>query len=80
MTHRLDRLAARGLIDREADTSNRTRVLVRLTDAGYEIYAKAIRDADLVESDLLASLNADQVEELGALLEHVIAGLEDAHL
>ena len=80
MTHRLDRLAARGLIVREADATNRTRVLVRLTDAGYEIYAKAIRGADLVESDLLASLNAEQVDELGALLEQVIAGLEDAHL
>ena len=80
MTHRLDRLAARGLIDREADPTNRTRILVRLTDAGYEIYARAIRGADLVESDLLASLNAEQVDELGELLEHVIAGLEDAHL
>lgn len=80
MTHRLDRLAARGLIVREGDTTNRTRVLVRLTDAGYEIYAKAIRGADLVESDLLASLDAGQVDELGNLLEHVIAGLEDAHL
>jgi DNA-binding MarR family transcriptional regulator len=80
MTHRLDRLAARGLIARQPDITNRTRVLVRLTDAGYEIYAKAIRGADLVESDLLAGLDADQVEELGALLEHVIAGLEDAHL
>ena len=80
MTHRLDRLAARGLIAREADATNRTRVLVRLTDAGYEIFAKAIRDSDLVESDLLANLNAQQVDELGALLEQVIAGLEDAHL
>ena len=80
MTHRLDRLAARGLIAREADATNRTRVLVRLTDAGYEIFAKAIRDSDLVESDLLANLTAQQVDELGALLEQVIAGLEDAHL
>jgi DNA-binding MarR family transcriptional regulator len=80
MTHRLDRLAARGLIAREADPTNRTRVLVRLTDAGYEIYAKAIRGSDLVESDLLANLSAQQVDELGELLEHVIAGLEDAHL
>jgi DNA-binding MarR family transcriptional regulator len=80
MTHRLDRLATRGLVTKEADATNRTRVLVRLTDAGYEIYAKAIRGADLVESDLLASLDAQQVDQLGALLEHVIAGLEDAHL
>ena len=78
MTHRLDRLVARELIERESDPNNRTRVLVRLTDAGYHLYAKAIREADLVETDVLASLNDDQIHALGDLLERVIAGLDDS--
>ncbi len=78
MTHRLDRMHERGLISRGPDPSNRTRVLVELTHAGYEIYVAAIRDADLVESDVLESLSPAQVKQLAGLLERVIAGLDDA--
>lgn len=78
MTHRLDRMVDRGLISREPDPSNRTRVLVELTPAGYRLYVAAIRDADLVESDVLESLSPAQVEQLAGLLERVIAGLDDA--
>lgn len=80
MTHRLDRLVERGLIARSADPENRVRVRVRLTDAGYGLYAQAIRDADLVEADLLAGLTPKQVETLAELLERVIAGLDNADL
>jgi DNA-binding MarR family transcriptional regulator len=77
MTHRLDQMVSRGLIVRDADPDNRTRVLVRLTDEGYGLYAKAIRDADLIETDVLASLEDAQVDQLGDLLEQVIASLDD---
>ena len=80
MTHRLDRLVERGLIERNADPDNRVRVRVRLTDAGYEVYARAIREADLVEADLLAGLTERQVHNLAELLEKVLAGLDDADL
>jgi DNA-binding MarR family transcriptional regulator len=80
MTHRLDRLVERGLIARSADPDNRVRVRVWLTDAGYGLYAQAIRDADLVEADLLAGLTPKQVQTLADLLERVIAGLDGAHL
>ena len=80
MTHRLDRMVERGLISRTADLNNRTRVLVALTDAGYSLYAQAIRDANLVESDVLASLSQTQVEALAELLETVITGLDEAAL
>ncbi len=80
MTNRLDRLSERGLIERDADPSNRTRVLVRLSDAGYTLYGQAIREANIVESDLLAHLNPEQVDALGELLEGVIVGLDDAAL
>lgn len=76
MTHRLDRMVERGLITREQDPDNRTRVLIRLTDAGYALFVTVIRGSDLVESDLLAGLREDQVETLAELLEQVIAGLD----
>ncbi|MCW2812154.1 MAG: MarR family transcriptional regulator [Friedmanniella sp.] len=80
MTHRLDRMVERGLVSRDQDPANRTRVLVQLSDAGYQLYVAAIRDADLVESDLLASLTDPQVDQLAELLEQVISGLDDAGL
>jgi DNA-binding MarR family transcriptional regulator len=80
MTHRLDRMVQRGLIARSTDPDNRVRVRVELTDAGYGLYAQAIREADLVEADLLAGLTARQVQTLAGLLERVIAGLDDANL
>ena len=80
MTHRLDRMVERGLISREVDPSNRTRVLVRLSDNGWKLYAHAIQDANIVESDLMADLSAAQVEELASLLERVLAGLDESDL
>jgi DNA-binding MarR family transcriptional regulator len=80
MTHRLDRMVERGLIARSADPENRVRVRVRLTDAGYGLYAQAVREADVVEADLLAGLTPKQVQTLAELLERVIAGLDDARL
>lgn len=80
MTHRLDRMAERGMVERSADPGNRVRVQVRLTDGGYRLYAQAIREANLVEADVLAGLTAPQVQALGDLLEKVLAGLDDADL
>ncbi len=80
MTHRLDRMVERGLIARSPDPDNRVRVRVELTDAGYELYAQAIREANLVEADLLAGLSREEVQTLAQLLERVIAGLDEADL
>jgi DNA-binding MarR family transcriptional regulator len=78
MTHRLDRMVERALISREPDPGNRTRVLVRMTDAGWSLYASAIRESNVVEADLMAGLTPEQVDELASLLERVIAGLDQA--
>jgi DNA-binding MarR family transcriptional regulator len=80
MTHRLDRMIERGLITREPDPGNRTRVLVRMSDAGWQLYASAIRESNVVEADLIAGLTGQQVDELGSLLEQLIAGLDEAVL
>ncbi|MFC5788765.1 MarR family transcriptional regulator [Agromyces tardus] len=77
MTHRLDKLAERGLIERAADPGNRTRILVRLTDDGWELFSLAIRSSDVVESDVLQDLGEAERGELARLLEVVIARLDD---
>ncbi len=80
MTHRLDRMLARGLITREVDPTNRTRILVRPTDAGWQLFATAIREANVVESGLLADLADDQVDRLAELLEGMIDNLDSTEL
>jgi DNA-binding MarR family transcriptional regulator len=77
MTHRLDRMTERGLVRRSPDPQNRTRVLVELTDQGWELFEAAVREADVVESDVLAGLTRAQRDQLAALLEVVISGLDD---
>jgi DNA-binding MarR family transcriptional regulator len=78
MTHRLDRMVERGLISREPDTGNRTRVLVRMSDAGWALYGATIRESNVVEADLIAGLSEEQIDQLAVLLERVIAGLDQA--
>jgi len=76
MTHRLDRMAQRNLIARATDPDNRTRVLITLTDEGWQTFTAATRESDMVESDILGPLSPHQREDLAALLELVIAGLD----
>ncbi len=80
MTHRLDRMVERGLVTREADPDNRTRVLVRLAPAGRELFNAAIAEANVVESGVLDSLSASQKKQLVVLLEQLIKGVDEADL
>jgi len=77
MTHRLDRMAQRNLVARAADPDNRTRVLVTLTDEGWQTFKAAVRESDMVESDVLGPLSRPQREDLAALLELLIKGLDE---
>lgn len=77
MTHRLDRMSGRGLVERTSDPVNRTRVLVTLTDAGWQAFTAAVRETNVVESDVLRALAPEQREQLAALLEVVISGIDE---
>jgi len=77
MTHRLDRMAQRDLIARATDPDNRTRVLITLTDEGWATFKAAVRESDMVESDVLGPLSKRQREDLASLLELLIAGLDE---
>lgn len=80
MTHRLDRMVERDLVDRTPDPSNRTRILVGLTERGWELYGSAIRESNLVEADLMRGLTSRQVDDLAYLLEKLLAGLDASAL
>jgi DNA-binding MarR family transcriptional regulator len=77
MTHRLDKMVARGLVVRRPDKTNRTRMLVSLSKDGWAVFSTSVREANVVESDTLGQLSAAERVELGRLLEIVIAGLDD---
>ena len=77
MTHRLDKMTARGLVQRRPDASNRTRTLVSLTTEGWNLFSSAVRESNVVESDTLRGLSTAERHELARLLEIVIAGLDD---
>lgn len=77
MTHRLDKMSGRGLVERTPDESNRTRTLVSLTREGWALFSAVVRESNVVESDTLRGLDEGERAELGRLLEIVIAGLDD---
>ncbi|MDE9366257.1 MarR family winged helix-turn-helix transcriptional regulator [Luteipulveratus sp. YIM 133132] len=78
MTHRLDKMTERGLVDRTPDQEKRTRVLVTLTEQGWQTFQQVIKDSDVVESDVLERLSSAQRVQLAELLEQAIAGVDDA--
>jgi DNA-binding MarR family transcriptional regulator len=75
MTHRLDRMTERGLIAREPDPANRTRVKISLTAAGWQLFSSAVVDAESVERGLLSPLDEREQRRLADLLEKLVAGL-----
>ncbi|HTZ42886.1 MAG TPA: MarR family transcriptional regulator [Jatrophihabitans sp.] len=72
MTHRLDQLVQRGLVQRAPDPDNRTRTKVRLTRAGRELFRASILDADVAESEVLSALTGTERGQLADLLEKVL--------
>ncbi len=75
MTHRLDRMVDRGLVERSPDPDNRTRIRVQLADGGWELFRQAVLDAEVVESRILSPLSSDERSQLASLLEKVVASL-----
>jgi DNA-binding MarR family transcriptional regulator len=72
MTHRLDLLAGRGLVERTVDPDNRTRSLVKLTRQGADLFRTAVLEADIAESEILAPLTVEQRIQLADLLERLL--------
>ncbi len=76
MTNRVDRLEARGLVDRLPDPNDRRGVLVRLTAAGRTTVDGALEGLLARERALLAGLDAAQQKALARLLRRLVVPFE----
>jgi DNA-binding MarR family transcriptional regulator len=76
MTNRVDRLAARGLVARGPDPSDRRGVKVTLTPLGREVVDAAM--AELLERErvLLNHLPASERDHLAELLRRLLSPFE----
>ncbi len=77
MTNRVDRLTAKGLVERLPDPADRRGVQVQLTGVGRAKVDAAL--AGLLEQErlLLSALPADDQRQLGALLRSVVAPFDE---
>jgi DNA-binding MarR family transcriptional regulator len=73
MTNRVDRLAARGYVERYPDPADRRGVLVRLTAEGKSAVDAAFEELLAAERDLLADLPAGDRHQLAGLLRTLLA-------
>jgi DNA-binding MarR family transcriptional regulator len=76
ITSRLDRLEQRGLVRRLRDPGDRRGILVELTDQGAAILDQAVAANTGSERELIAGLNAAEIETLTGLLRKLLATLE----
>jgi DNA-binding MarR family transcriptional regulator len=72
MTNRVDRLAARGLVEREDHPDDRRGVLVRLTDAGRAKVDAALADLLAAERTILAPVSGPDQDQLVAILRRLL--------
>lgn len=75
MTNRVDRLVARGLVERLPDPRDRRGILVRLTDVGRERVDGAFESLVARERDLLAGLSQDERDRFAGLLKGLMGPL-----
>ncbi|WP_041289524.1 MarR family winged helix-turn-helix transcriptional regulator [Kribbella flavida] len=72
MTNRVDRLAARGLVERLPDPADRRGVLVQLTTAGRDSVDAALADLLAHERTLLAAITERDQVKLAKLLRELV--------
>jgi DNA-binding MarR family transcriptional regulator len=72
MTNRVDRLAARGLVERSPDPSDRRGVIVRLTSEGRRTVDAAFEELLAAEAALLADLADPERDQLASLLRTLL--------
>jgi DNA-binding MarR family transcriptional regulator len=77
MTNRLDRLEARGLVDRRLDPEDGRGRRIRLTDQGRDRADTAVADLLDRERQLLAGLSEPDRDRLARLLRTVVVNFEN---
>ena len=76
MTNRIDRLAARGLVERLPDPRDRRGVRVRLLTPGRELVEAALADLLEREQHILDGLSMGEREQIAALLRRLVQPFE----
>lgn len=71
MTHRLDKLERRGLIERRPDLADRRGIRVVLTPSGRELVDRAVEAHVALEAELLSGLDAKERDRLADLLRRL---------
>jgi DNA-binding MarR family transcriptional regulator len=77
LTNRLDRLEAKGLIERHPNPEDRRSVEVALTERGRRIADEAVTEHVEYERRMLSSLTATERRTLDRLTSKLLAGLEE---
>ena len=80
-TTMIDRLVAKGLVERGRDPSDRRAVICSLTTAGRETVEKILVPADLPGSkSLLEELNEEELSEVVSAMEIMVDAIHRLHL
>ncbi|MGH3240252.1 MAG: MarR family winged helix-turn-helix transcriptional regulator [Spirillospora sp.] len=77
ITNRIDRLEAKGLVERVRDAGDRRSVRIRLTPRGLEVVDEVVGLHAANEARLLAGLDAAGRERLAAALRTLLESLGD---
>jgi DNA-binding MarR family transcriptional regulator len=72
MTNRVDRLTARGLVERLPDPGDRRGVLVQLTDAGRDSVDAAMADLLAHERTLLGGISERDQQKIARVLRELV--------
>jgi DNA-binding MarR family transcriptional regulator len=76
ITHRIDRLEDRGLVER-VGAFDRRKVIVQLTPRGLDLVDEVVHSHLATEREILAALSPRQQRELAQLLRPMLLGLDD---
>ena len=79
MTNRLDNLERRGVLRRTDDPDDRRGVFVELTDEGNKLWEKAVGAQAEKEAIVDAALDAEEKQELNALLRRLMNAFREEH-
>lgn len=74
VTRLIDRLAAKGLVDRARSTEDRRQVLCRITSAGLDLLARMDEPMNEKDEHALKMLTVDEQKQLIRLLDRIRAG------
>jgi DNA-binding MarR family transcriptional regulator len=80
MTNRVDRLTARGLVERLPDPADRRGVLVQLTDTGRDSVDAAMADLLAHERTLLGSISERDQQKIARVLRELVGPFDQENV